>query len=344
MGTQVLSNGRVIGGDNPCYIIMDVAANHNNSLETAKMLVKRAAEAGADAIKLQTYTADKLYSQNTPQFSKDALKPYDLIKSVEHPREWLPILFDYSKECGIDFLSSPFDKEAINLLNDLNVPCFKVASSEIVDLDLIAYMASKGRAMIISTGMANLGEIEEAVDVCRKVGNDNISLLHCNTAYPTPIDIVNLRAMGTIGTAFKLPVGFSDHTLGWHISLAAVAQGAKIIEKHFTLDSTQEGPDHNFAIEPDNLKVMISNIRDVESAIGDGIKKVCKAELESYEKGRRSIIAACDISKDTKLKRDMLVIKRPGYGIKPNLIDIVSNRTAKQNIAKDDVITWEQLY
>ncbi len=344
MNEICLNNGTLIGGDNPCYVIVDVAANHNGDFDTAKELIRQAAWAGADAVKFQTYTADKLYSKNTPQFSKDPVKPYDLIKSVEHPREWLPLLNDFAKELNIDFLSSPFDNEATDLLEELDVALYKVASSEIVDLDLIRYMASKGKPVIISTGMARLGEIEEAIEACMMEGNSQIMLLHCNTAYPTPIEIVNLKAMTTLADAFKLITGFSDHTLGSHIALAAVARGAKVIEKHFTLDKSQNGPDHNFAIEPAELKLMMTQIRDIEQALGTGIKKVSEQERESYEKGRRSIIAACNIPKDTPLTRDMLTVKRPGYGIKPNLIDIASHRTAKQDIAKDDIITWDMLW
>lgn len=339
----VLNNGRKVGDSHPVYIIVDVAANHNGNLETAKELIKKASEAGADAVKFQTYKADKLYSKNTPQFSKDPIKPYDLIKKVEHPRNWIPILSEYAKELNIEFLSSPFDYEAVDLLDDINVPLFKVASSEIVDLELIQYMASKGKPMIISTGMANLGEIEEAVDAVREIGNEEIVLLHCNTVYPTPVHVVNLNAMDTMKNAFKLPIGFSDHTLGWHIPIAAVAKGACVIEKHFTLDRNQEGPDHGFSIEPEELKIMVDQIRDIEKAKGNGIKKVALEEMESYEKGRRSIIAKVDITKGTKITKDMLVVKRPGYGIKPKFIDMLIGRTAKKDILADDIITWDML-
>lgn len=339
----IIGNGRKIGEGQPVYIIVDIAANHNGDLNTAKKLIEKAAEAGVDAVKFQTYTADKLYSKKTPKFSKDPIKPYDLIKKVEHPREWIPILSEYSRKLNIDFLSSPFDYEAVDLLDEVGVPLFKVASSEIVDLELIKYIAQKGKPMIISTGMANLGEIEEAVNVVKETGNNNIVLLHCNTVYPTPEHVVNLKAIDTIKAAFKVPVGFSDHTLGWHIPIAAVARGASVIEKHFTLNRRQEGPDHSFSIEPDELKLMVKQIRDVEKAIGDGIKKVTIEEMESYQKGRRSIIAKINIPKGTKITRDMLVVKRPGYGIKPKYIDLVVGRISKVDIMEDDIITWDML-
>ena len=227
---------------------------------------------------------------------------------------------------------------------DKYVPAFKIASFEITDLELIKYAAEKGKPMIISTGMANLGEIEDAINAVKSVGNDNIILLHCNSLYPTPPEVVNLRAIETMKRAFKLPVGFSDHTLGIHIPIAAVAMGACMIEKHFTLDRTLPGPDHSFAIEPDELKEMVSCIREVEKAKGSGIKE--KSNLESdemYVKARRSIHAKINIPKGTKITRDMLIIKRPGYGIKPRFIDMVVGREAKKDIREDEWISWEMV-
>ncbi|MCX7748478.1 MAG: N-acetylneuraminate synthase family protein [Clostridia bacterium] len=338
-----IKKDRKIGQGNPAYIIVDVAANHNGNLETAKELIRKAAQAGVDAVKFQTYTADQMYSKKAPQFSRDPMKPYDLIKKVEHPRSWLPVLADCAAENGVDFLSSPFDYEAVDLLQDVGVPLFKVASLEIVDLEFLKYIAQKGKPVIISTGMCNMAEIEEAVDTILSAGNENIVLLHCNTSYPTPIHIVNLNAMNTMEQAFKLPVGFSDHTLGWHIPLAAVAKGACVIEKHFTLNRKQEGPDHGFSIEPQELKIMVDQIRDIESAMGTGIKKVSQEEMENYEKGRRSLVANMAIPKGTRISREMVTTKRPGFGIKPNLIDIVIGREAKVDIDEDDILTWEMI-
>ncbi|MBP7073225.1 MAG: pseudaminic acid synthase [Clostridia bacterium] len=343
MNEIVLKNGRRIGEDNPCYIMMDIAANHNGDLETAKELIRKAAEAGADAVKFQTYRAEDLYSKKTPQFSRDSMKPYDLIKKVQHPREWIPILSEHAKGFGIDFLSSPFDYDAVDLLDNTGVSLFKVASLEIVDLKLIKYIAGKGKPVVLSTGMASLGEIEEAIEAARSTGNGDIALLHCNTCYPAPAHIVNLKAMETLRNTFRLPTGFSDHTLGWHIPVAAVALGACIIEKHFTLSREQEGPDHGFSIEPEELKLMVRQIRDVEKAMGDGVKKVSREELENYEKGRRSLIAITDIPKGTKITESMITAKRPGYGIKPKYFDMVIGRTAKVDIFEDDVLLWDML-
>jgi sialic acid synthase SpsE len=335
---------RLIAEGEPCFIIAEVGSNHNGSLEQAKKLIDVAVEAGADAVKFQIYKAESLYSKYTPEFSYlKGQNVYELIKNIETPREWIKELARYCKEKNVDFLASVFDFEAVDTI-DKYVPAFKIASFEITDLELLKYAAGKGKPMIISTGMANLGEIEDALNAIKSVGNEDIILLHCNSLYPTPSEIVNLKAIETMRTAFKVPVGFSDHTLGIHIPVAAVATGACVIEKHFTLDRNLPGPDHSFAIEPDELKEMVRCIREVEKARGDGIKE--KSELESeemYVKARRSIHAKVDIPKGTKITRDMLIIKRPGYGIKPKFIDIVVGREAKKDIKEDEWITWEMV-
>lgn len=338
---NVKIGNRVVGGDNFCYIIAEAGSNHNGSLEQAKKLIDVAAEAKADAVKFQIFKAESLYSKYTPEFSYlKGQNTYELIKSIETPREWIKELAEYCKSKNIIFFASPFDFEAIDIL-DKYVPAFKIASFEITDLELLKYAAEKGKPMIISTGMANLGEIEDAISAIRSVGNEDIILLHCNSLYPTPVEVVNLKAIETMRTAFKVPVGFSDHTLGIHIPIAAVAMGACMIEKHFTLDRTLPGPDHSFAIEPDELKEMVRCIREVEKAKGSGIKE--KSDLESeemYVKARRSIHAKVDIPKGTRITRDMLIIKRPGYGIKPKFIDMVVGREAKKDIKEDEWITW----
>jgi len=333
---------KIVGHDEPCFIIAEAGSNHNGSLEQAKKLVDVAAEAKADAVKFQIFKAESLYSKYTPEFSYlKGQNTYELIKSIETPREWIKELAEYCKSKNIIFFASPFDFEAIDIL-DKYVPAFKIASFEITDLELLKYAAEKGKPMIISTGMANLGEIEDAITAIRSVGNENIILLHCNSLYPTPVEIANLRAIETMRTAFKVPVGFSDHTLGIHIPIAAVAMGACVIEKHFTLDRTLPGPDHSFAIEPDELKEMVRCIREVEKAKGSGIKE--KSDLESeemYVKARRSIHAKINIPKGTKITRDMLIIKRPGYGIKPKFIDMIVGREAKKDIREDEWISWD---
>lgn len=332
-----------IGGDNPTYIIAEIGSNHNRDKNIAKKMIDEAALAGVDAVKFQTFKAEKLYSKKTPKFSKDKIKPFDLLKSIEMPRKWHKDLFAYTKKKGLHFLSSPFDLEAVDELDNIGAPAFKIASFEIVDHELLKHAAKKGKPMIISTGLANIGEIEEAIDVIRAEENDDIILLHCASMYPSPVEIMNLKAIQTMSCSFQIPIGLSDHSLGIHISLAAVAMGAKVIEKHFTLDRTMPGPDHNFAIQPDELSQLVSDIRDIERALGTGIKDKSDNEQEMYEKARRSIIALTDIPKGSKITKNKLIIKRPGYGIKPKYIDIIIGREAKVDIKADQWITWDMI-
>lgn len=334
-----------VGDGEPTFVIAEAGANHNRNFDMAKKLIDVAADAKANAVKFQTYSAETLYSKKTPAFSKDnKIKPYELIKNVELPRDWQAKLAEYARERGIMFLSTPFDYEAVDELDELGIQAFKFASFEIVDLELLKYASSKQKPIILSTGMASLGDIEDALIAIRSEGNDEIILLHCNSLYPTPPEVVNLRAIRTMHEAFKLPVGFSDHTPGISISLAAVGMDACLIEKHFTLDRKLRGPDHIFAIEPDELKDLVLGIRAVDTAKGDGIKRRSWLEDgEMYQKGRRSIIAKHDIPIGTVITRDMLVVKRPGYGISPKLIDIVVGRTTKLEIKEDEWITWEML-
>lgn len=325
------------------FVIAEIGANHNRSIALAKEHIDAAVDAGADAVKFQIYSAETLYSKKTPRHSGYDKDLFTLIKEIETPREWLPELASYCGKRGIVFFATPFDMRAVDEL-DATSPLFKIASFEIVDLPLLRYCASKGKPMIISTGLANMEEIEDAFLVCREAGNEQIVFLQCASMYPSPPSIMNLRSMETIRRAFGVPVGLSDHTSGIHVSVAAVAMGASVIEKHFTLDRTMEGPDHPFAIEPNELKEMVRQIRDVESAMGDGRKLgPSPEEMEFYEKARRSIHAAVDISAGTVITIEMLAVKRPGYGIRPKFIDLLVGRKACRNIEVDAWITWEMI-
>ena len=343
MKKEVKIGDKIIGQDYPVYIIAEVGANHNKDITVAKRLIDKAAEAGVDAVKFQTYKAETLYSKYAPKFSKDDVNPFDLIKANELPREWQSDLYEYALEKNLHFLSSPFDRTAVDELDDIGVPAFKVASFELTDLQLLEHIAQKHKPIRLSVGLATLGEIEEALEAIRLQENDDIIILHCASLYPSPPEIVNLKTIETLSKAFQIPIGFSDHTLGIHIAIAAVTKGATVIEKHFTLDRTMKGPDHSFAIEPEELQQLVKNIRDAEKAMGTGIKGRSKAEQEMYEKGRRSIIAAKDIKKGTKIERDWLILKRPGYGIKPKYLEIVIGRTAKRDIKTDEWITWDDV-
>jgi len=341
---EVKVGKRFIGEKRPCFIIAEAGSNHNRSLAQAKKLIDAAAEAGADAVKFQIYTAEGLYSKYTPPFKYlKGKKTYDLIKEIETPRKWIGELAAYCKKKGVFFLASPFDFPAVDLLYP-HVPAYKIASFEIVDLELLKYAASKGKPMIISTGMSDMTEVKDAVKAIRSAGNENIILLHCSSLYPSPPQAVNLRAMAAMRKALKLPVGFSDHTLGIHIPLAAAALGACVIEKHYTLDRKLPGPDHSFALEPDELAEMVRCIRETEKALGSGKKARSALESEEmYTKARRSIHAAADIKKGERIEKSMLTVKRPGYGIKPKLIEKVVGRRAKKNIREDEWITWDHV-
>lgn len=341
---KIKIGNRFIGDEEPCFIIAEAGSNHNRDFETAKRLIDAASDACADAIKFQVFSAEKHYSKKTPLHSGYKEHLYNLIKKLEIPREWLKELKDYSDKKGIIFFASPCDYEAVELLEVIEAPLYKISSFELVDLELIHYIACKQKPLIISTGLANMEEIEDAYLACVKAGNENVIFLQCASQYPSPCEIMNLKSMETIAKAFNVITGLSDHTEGIHISIAAAAMGAKVIERHFTLDKKMEGPDHAFALNPDDLMKLVKQIRDVEKAAGDGRKIGPKnEEMEFYEKARRSIHAACDIKSGTEITKDMLVVKRPGYGIKPKFIDVIAGRKAKGDISEDQWITWEML-
>lgn len=343
MGIINLGDRIRIGDGERCFVIAEVGANHNRSLSLAMELIDAAAEAGADAVKFQIYSAESLYSRRTPRHSGYSKDLFSLIKEIETPRDWLPHLAERCAARGVVFFATPFDFQAVDELDQVS-PIFKIASFEIVDIPLIRYCASKGKPMIISTGLATMEEIEDAYLACVAEGNRNVAFLQCASAYPASPSIMNLRSMDTIRRAFGTPTGLSDHTTGIHISVAAVAMGAQLIEKHFTMDRSMEGPDHPFAIEPWELKEMVKQIRDVESAMGDGRKLgPSKEEMEFYEKARRSIHAAVDIPAGSRITQDMITVKRPGYGIRPKFMHLVLGREAKTDIAADQWITWEMI-
>jgi sialic acid synthase SpsE len=349
MTATVHFHDRSVGDGNPCYVIAEAGANHNRSLDTAFALIDAASAANADAVKFQTYSGRTLYSTKTPAFDYlsdiSAKKPHELLEDISLPREWQSELAGYCKDKKIDFLSSPFDRQAVDELDALDVPALKIASFELVDLPFLEYVGSTRRPVILSTGMATLAEIEEAIDALRSGGASEIALLQCASLYPAPASIMNLRAITTMKVAFGLPVGLSDHTLGIHVSSASVALGANIIEKHYTLDRSQVGPDHPFAIEPDELDDLVKHVRDVEASLGDGFKRGPSPgeSAEMFHKARRSVVAADRIPAGTTITRDMLTVKRPGFGIKPKFIDAIVGRTAAVDIDEDDVVTWEML-
>ncbi len=339
-----------MGTGHPCFVIAEAGSNHNRDLDVARKLIDVAADAGCDAVKFQTYSGSTLYSKKTPRFDylDDELgsKPaHELLDDIALPRDWQPILAQHCKDRGIEFMSSPFDRPAVDELDALDVGAMKIASFELVDLPFIRYAASKRRPLILSTGMANLAEIDEALTAARVAGCEQLALLQCASLYPAPAHVMNLRSIPAMANAFGVPVGLSDHTLGTHIAVAAVALGACIVEKHYTLDRSMSGPDHPFAAEPHEIRDLVAHIRDAEAAFGDGVKRGPSSEEreEMYGKGRRSVVAAANIPKGTTITASMLTVKRPGFGVKPKFIELLVGRTARTDIEEDDIVTWDMV-
>ena len=333
---------------NRTFIIAEAGVNHNGYVELAMKLIDTAKDAGADAVKFQTFKAENVVVKDAQkaEYQKETTgkgSQYEMIKKLELTEYDFKELADYAKKRDILFLSSPFDKVSVDLLDDIDVPVFKIASGEITNFPLLKHIAGKGKPIILSTGMATLGEIEDALRVIRDVGADYVVLLHCVTSYPAKMEDVNLRVIETLERAFKLPVGFSDHTLGITVPIAAVSLGAVVIEKHFTLDKNLPGPDHKASLEPDELKEMVVAIRDVEKALGDGIKLPTKEEEKIKKVARRSVVAKVDIPKGTTITEDMLDVKRPGTGIAPKYWHSIVGRKAKENIKTDEIIAMRMI-
>lgn len=341
--------GRQVGPGELCFIIAEAGVNHNGRLEMARQLVDVAVQAGADAVKFQTFKAESLVTKRADKagYQKDTTgteeSQYEMIKKLELSEEDFKDLFAYAREKGIIFLSSPFDKGSVDLLDALGVPAYKIPSGEITNFSLLRYIARKKKPIILSTGMSTLGEIGEALEVIRKVGTEEIILLHCITNYPAKIEDMNLKVMETLINVFNLPVGLSDHTLGVTVPIAAVALGACVIEKHFTLDTNLPGPDHRASLEPDELKQMVRAIRDVERAKGDGVKKPTKEEEENKKAVRRSIVARVDIPEGAALTEEMLDVKRAASGVEAEYVHMVVGRRTKEAIAKDSPVTWDKI-
>jgi N,N'-diacetyllegionaminate synthase len=328
------------------FIIAEAGVNHNGSIEIARKLIDVAAEAGADAVKFQTFKAEKLVSRVVPkaQYQKGTTDKEEsqlkMLKKLELDAAAHKELIKYCKKKGISFLSTPFDVESIDFLNRLGLKILKIPSGEITNLPYLRKIGPLKKKIIMSTGMADLGEIEDALEILTLAGTkkENITVLHCNTEYPTPFEDVNLLAMLTINEAFKVNVGYSDHTLGIEVPIAAVALGATVIEKHFTLDRNMEGPDHKASLEPDELKTMVQAIRNIEEALGNGIKKPSRSEEKNKPIARKSIIAARNIRKGETFSENNIVTKRPGIGINPMEWTLIIGRKAKKDFLRDEII------
>jgi len=338
-----------IGEGEPCFIIAEVGVNHNGDVNLAKKLIEVAREAGAEAVKFQTFKAEEVVTQSAKKagYQKETTSSeesqFEMIKKLELSGRDFEELSTYAREKGVIFLSSPFDKGSVDLLDRLGVPAFKVGSGEITNFPLLKHIAGKKKPIILSTGMSTLGEIEEALKIIQEEGVEEIILLHCVSCYPAKIEDMNLRAMETLRYAFKLPVGLSDHSIGITMPIAAAALGACVIEKHFTLDKNLPGPDHRASLEPEELKQMVKAIRDVERALGDGVKRPSAEEEENKKVARRSLVARVDIPEGAVITEEMLDVKRPGIGIEPRYLDIVVGRKAKKNIKPGELITFAKV-
>jgi len=328
------------------FIIAEAGVNHNGDIEIAKILIEKAAESGADAVKFQSFVTENLVSKTLKkaeyqiETTGDEESQFQMIKKLELTFEDHKLLVDHCKKNDIMFLSTAFDLNSIDLLVSLGVDIWKIPSGEITNLPYLKKIGSLGQKVIMSTGMADLSEINNALDVLVESGAKDITLLHCNTEYPTPMDDVNLNAMVTLKNAFKLNVGYSDHTIGMEVPIAAVAIGAVVVEKHFTLDKTMVGPDHKSSLNPIELKSMVNAIRNIEKAMGDGIKKPSKSELKNKPLVRKSIVAIKSIKKGELFTEDNIGIKRPGYGISPMNWEHVLGRCASRDYIEDDLIEF----
>jgi len=333
MKDKVRIGDRWIGVGEPTLVIAEIGSNHDRKWGQARQLIEAAAEAGADVVKFQVFEAEDLYSPGTPS--------YEVVKAIELPWEWIPRLVDYSAKCGLMFLASPFSREAIDCLAEVEVPAYKWASSETINLPLLKYAAAKQKPILLSTGMCDLADVHEAIEVIRSERNTDIVLLQCTSLYPTERRHVHLRVMDTLRSAFQLPVGFSDHTTDIVIPAAAVARGACVVEKHLTISRQLPGPDHGYALEPAEFKRMVDGIRVTEEALGSAVKTMLPEETRLAR--RSSIRAARDIEAGEVLTHDLLVIERPAGGIRPRFLGAVIGQRLRERVSKGEAITWEKI-
>ncbi|MFH5831634.1 N-acetylneuraminate synthase [Halalkalibaculum sp. DA384] len=334
-------------------IIAEAGVNHNGDRKTAEELIRVAADAGADFIKFQTFDAEKIVSRKAKKaeyqaenIGDDTDDQYSMLKSVELSDEDHQFIIQKCKEYDIHFLSTAFDVEGINYLDELGLPFFKSPSGEITNYPYLRRLGQKGKPVVLSTGMATLQEIKDAIAVLTEFGltKEQITVLHCNTEYPTPIEDVNLKAMDTIAKELGVQVGYSDHTLGIEVPIAAVARGAKVIEKHFTIDRSLPGPDHRASLEPQELKAMVGCIRNIEQALsGDGKKKPSKSEKKNIEVVRKSIHLAQNLNKGSTINEEDLIPLRPAGGISPMKYTEVVGRKVNKNLRKNEQLSWEDL-
>lgn len=340
--------GKPIGIQHAPYIIAEMSANHNGDINNAYKIIDMAKKAGADAIKMQTYTPDTLtLDSNLPDFQLThglwaGRSLYKLYQEAYTPWEWHKPLFEYARKIGIDIFSSPFDNTAVDLLEDLNAPAYKIASFEAIDLPLIKYVASTGKPMIISTGMADAEEIQEAIDAARAGGCEELAILHCVSGYPAPAQDYNLRTLVDMLQRFNVPVGLSDHTLDNTTAIASVALGACIIEKHVTLDRNAGGPDDSFSLEPQELEALCTGAKTAWQALGN-VEYGRKSSEQGNVKFRRSLYFMKDLKAGDEITADAVRSIRPGYGLAPKNLNAVLGKTLLQNVTVGMPVSWDYL-
>jgi N,N'-diacetyllegionaminate synthase len=337
---------REVGKDAPCFIIAEAGVNHNGKLSLALELVDIAKESGADAVKFQTFKTDSLVLKGAPQAEyqrKNAINidQYSMLKSLELSGRDFQKISKYCKKKNIIFLSTPFDEESVELLRKIDVPAFKIGSGDLNNIVLLEKILSVKKPLILSTGMSTSGEIREVVTRLEKMGAKEIAILHCVSSYPAPYKEINLRVIPRLIKQYNYPAGFSDHTMGTHIAIAAVALGAKVIEKHFTLDKKMAGPDHKASASPKELKELVKRIREVELALGCSSKTTARSETNTKSVARKSLVSAVRIVKGQNITRMMISAKRPFGGIDPLDLYVLVGKKAKTNIDKDMILKWE---
>jgi sialic acid synthase SpsE len=345
---EVKIGSKWVGEDHPCYIVAEIGNNHNGELEIAKKLIEVAVECGADAVKFQKRDIDSLM---TNELKNMPYQKYDSFGAtygehrlrLELPDEDWRRLFNFAKKLGVDFYATPFDFKSVDFLEELGIPCFKIASFDVTNLPLIDYVCKKGKPIILSTGMCTWEELDEAVDVIRKNGNDLV-LLHCVSAYPHDNELSNLKMIQKLKERYRVPVGYSGHEKsGFAISLGARMMGAYMIERHFTLDRTMKGPDHAASLEPKGLAELVKNIRKLEEALGNGEKKILEIETPLRLKMTKSIVTTRHIRAGEVIRREDLTVKCPGTGLKPKYIDALVGKVAKRDMPADTVVPPEAL-
>ena len=347
---KITINGKKIGKDNPIFLIGEIGVNHNGNLSVAKQLIDKAVEAKIDAVKFQTFITDDVLVKSTPKAEYAKKNNYDdesfndMVRKLEFTREEFGILNQYCYKKGIVFLSTPYDEKSIELLSDLKVPAYKISSGDLNNFPLIELICKKKKPILLSTGMANLNEIKESVEFIKKNGINEIILFQCTTNYPSSFDEINLNVIETFQKEFPdCLIGFSDHTLGIEASIGAAAKGVKSIEKHFTLDKSMEGPDHKASLNPEELTNWSKSIRNIEKALGSFTKKPSENELEIAKVARRSIVSRREIKIGEIIKKEDLIMKRPGTGIPPNKIKKIIGNAVRRTIPKDKIIEWDDI-